>query len=191
MISCGTAGALGGMRELSSFTGPNPCPVSLAAPFVPHSCPMCSHTSGDDRDFMRRLTDFHDDHVGKMCSMEIYTQCVEFYDKEYLLPMQRAGQAVPAVTVAMFQTHFEDHTVNVLRSLVEQIHIVESQMRHVRENGMCRQRGRMVSADPSNTRLYLQLGKQCQELYSQYVAVRAKRESSVVVNPPKFYNPTW
>ena len=140
---------------------------------------------------MKRVSNFHNDHVGQMRSLEIYAQCAEFYKKEYCAPMQRAGQQVREISVAQFKAHFEEHSVNPMRSIVEQIHTVEKQMRHVRDHGMRKRSGSRVTADPSSTKLYLQLGKQCQELYSQYVSLKGKRDTTVASEPPKFFTPGW
>ena len=171
---------------------PQPCPMSEGdAEFAVHACAMCSKTSGEEGDFMRRITSFHDDHVGQIQSLEIYAQCAEFYTKEYCKPMQRAGQTIKPIEAVQFKRHFESHCVHPMRSIVEQIHTIENQMRHVRNNGMRKRSGSRVTADVANTRLYLQLGKQCQELYSQYVSLKGKMEATSVSEPPKFFTPGW
>ena len=102
---------------------------------------------------MRRITSFHDDHVGQIQSLEIYAQCAEFHAKEYCKPMQRAGQTIKPIKSAQFKKHFESHCVHPMRSIVEQIHTIENQMRHVRNKGMRKRSGARVTADVANTRL--------------------------------------
>ena len=180
------------LEELSSMGVPDTCPLSDdEEEFKPHECAMCSKTSGEEGDFMKRITDFHNDHVGQIRSLEIYAQCAEFYKTEYCIPMQRAGHSVSEISADQFKAHFEEHSVNPIRSIVEQIHTVEKQMRHVRNHGMRKKSGSRVTADPSSTKLYLQLGKQCQELYSQYVSLKSKLDITGSSEPPKFFTPGW
>ena len=180
------------LEELATIGAPKSCPLSdEEEEFEVHGCAMCSKASGEEGDFMRRITSFHDDHVGSVQSLEIYAQCAEFYTQEYVQPMKRAGHNIVPIAAAQFKTHFEKHCVHPLRAIVEQIHTVENQMRHVRNHGMRKRSGSRITADMAHTRLYLQLGKQCQELYSHYVSLKNKLDTKTTAEPPKFFTPGW
>ena len=130
------------LQEFSTMGAPQPCAISTEEEdFKVHSCSMCAKTSGNEGGFMKRIASFHDDHVGRVQSLEIYAQCEEFHAKEYCEPMQRAGHVVSKIDAKQFKLHFEQHCVHPLRSIVEQIHTVENQMRHVRDNGMRKRSG--------------------------------------------------
>ena len=93
-------------------------------------CPLCKY---QDESIILKLNNLHNKLVNQISTAELYNIIVKTYKHE-IKPLQRQGRRLLELTEHQCKIHFDKHTINPSKSIIDDIYFCERIQRHIREN---------------------------------------------------------
>jgi len=100
---------------------------------VPAVCPVCDLATSEIVQAMDACSDRLAGQVSESCLCAIQ---LEIWQKR-VAPLRAQGRSVPLMTTGIIRRHYSRHRVNVLRSVSEDIRVLETMQRTLRRTGLC------------------------------------------------------
>lgn len=100
---------------------------------VPAVCPVCDLATSDIVQAMNACSDRLAGQVSESCLCAIQ---LEIWQKR-VAPLRAQGRSVPLMTTGIIRRHYSRHRVNVLRSVSDDIRVLEQMQRTLRRTGLC------------------------------------------------------
>lgn len=103
------------------------------SPLVPAVCPVCDLATSEIVQAMDACSDRLAGQVSESCLCAIQ---LEIWQKR-VAPLRAQGRSVPLMTTGIIRKHYSRHRINVVRSVSEDIRVLETMQRTLRRTGLC------------------------------------------------------
>ncbi len=100
---------------------------------LPAVCPVCDLATSDIVQAMNACSDRLAGQVSESCLCAIQ---LEIWQKR-VAPLRAQGRSVPLMTTGIIRRHYSRHRINVVRSVSEDIRVLETMQRTLRRTGLC------------------------------------------------------
>ena len=100
---------------------------------LPAACPVCDLATSDIVQAMNACSDRLAGQVSESCLCAIQ---LEIWQKR-VAPLRAQGRSVPLMTTGIIRRHYSRHRINVVRSVSEDIRVLETMQRTLRRTGLC------------------------------------------------------
>ena len=99
----------------------------------PAACPVCDLATSDIVQAMNACSDRLAGQVSESCLCNIQ---LDIWQKR-VAPLRAQGRSVPLMTAGIIRRHYSRHRINVVRSVSEDIRVLETMQRTLRRTGLC------------------------------------------------------
>ena len=104
-----------------------------ASALVSSRCPVCDLATSEVVEAMNACSDRLAGQVSEQCLCAIQ---LEIWQKR-TAPLRQQGRDVPLLTLQILKRHYSKHRINVMRSVSEDIRVLETMQRALRRTGLC------------------------------------------------------
>ena len=143
------------------------------------SCPVCDLATSE---IVQAMDACSDRLAGQVSESRLCAIQLEIWEKR-MAPLRQQGRSVPLLTLQVLRRHYTKHRINVMRSVSEDIRVLECMQRTLRRTGLCdydQDNNRILSHRASNE--MCRISKQKMDLLKFYSSLQTARRKEMQNN---------